>query len=310
MDDTKNNSVSNSIVRNRAALEHTTVVEKGLLANGDEECNLGKHSNGVCVISSTNKPRDCWNFCKNRPILMCAFISFITIVLILLTFFIGKWSNYGVSCSNLIENVVRNETHRESSVVDSTNRFTERLSNFAGTPIVRLSTNISPIHYDLSFNLRTLHERRFTGSVSIHLRCNNDTDMILLHAGKEVTLDNVELFTETDGRKTEMKILKLLRLNKSPLLTIQVKHNMKQDSFYILKIDFSSIVCGERTGFVCGNNEYVDSPEKVFMATKFEPNFARTAFPCFDEPHLKATFNLSVVRTREMTVLTNTPSLK
>lgn len=316
-DDIKKNSPNNNVLCNRAALEQN--VERGLLGNGvDDECDTRQHSNGVVVYSaddnSEEKPRDSWRCFKNRPYLMGTLVSSVTLAAILIAFFLGKWSKAdAVSCQRALDSRVGNESYLASNSVDYpaptiTEQFPVTYGN-VGTPIVRLPRDVSPVHYDLLFNLRNLHERRFAGTVSILVRCDNDTDTILLHVGNEITLDNVEL-QESDGRKNEIKILKWSRKTKPPLLTIRTINGMKQNSFYVLKIDFSTVVCGERSGFVCGNNENVDGPEKVFIATKFEPNFARTAFPCFDEPHLKATFNLSVVRTREMTVLTNTPSLK
>ena len=44
------------------------------------------------------------------------------------------------------------------------------------------------------------------------------------------------------------------------------------------------------------------------MATsKFQPTEARKAFPCLDEPHLKATFTITMRHWRNFTALSNMP---
>lgn len=46
---------------------------------------------------------------------------------------------------------------------------------------------------------------------------------------------------------------------------------------------------------------------RFLATTHFEPTYARSAFPCFDEPQLKARFRMSIFRDRFHIALFNTP---
>lgn len=43
------------------------------------------------------------------------------------------------------------------------------------------------------------------------------------------------------------------------------------------------------------------------VATKFEPVDARKAYPCFDEPGFKATYQLKIIHPNDTIALSNTP---
>ena len=48
-------------------------------------------------------------------------------------------------------------------------------------------------------------------------------------------------------------------------------------------------------------------PTRRLATTHFEPTYARRAFPCFDEPQLKAEFTVTITHERALTALFNMP---
>src|SRR5205823_13707286 len=52
-----------------------------------------------------------------------------------------------------------------------------------------------------------------------------------------------------------------------------------------------------------------DGEEHALAVTQFEATHAREAFPCFDEPELKAVFSMTLIVPEELTALSNAGEL-
>lgn len=86
--------------------------------------------------------------------------------------------------------------------------------------------------------------------------------------------------------------------------TIKFNHNLAAGSDAQLKLTFTGILNDNMAGFY--RSSYKENGETKYIAsTQMEPTDARRAFPCFDEPALKAKFTVTLVADKSMTCLSN-----
>lgn len=95
-----------------------------------------------------------------------------------------------------------------------------------------------------------------------------------------------------------------VNLNKDEqTMTIKFR-NAIQPGIARLNITFSGILNDKLVGFY--RSTYIINGEKRTMATtQFEATHARQAFPCWDEPALKATFDVILIVPKDRTALSN-----
>ena len=73
-----------------------------------------------------------------------------------------------------------------------------------------------------------------------------------------------------------------------------------------LTIEFSGILNDKLHGFYRSTYKGADGQDKPLASTQFESTDARRAFPCWDEPALKAVFQVTLVVDEKLTAISNT----
>lgn len=84
----------------------------------------------------------------------------------------------------------------------------------------------------------------------------------------------------------------------------------------MLEIDYTGTINNNMAGFYRSKYKPVVEPSKIvpmdggshcMFSTQFESCDARRAFPCFDEPNLKASFDFSIEIPSDLVALSNMP---
>ncbi|KAK3599710.1 hypothetical protein CHS0354_037183 [Potamilus streckersoni] len=178
---------------------------------------------------------------------------------------------------------------------------------------VRLPTAVKPILYTVELQPdmygNTTSNFKFNGSLTLDVLCINETRNITLHmkqlniTGKisvmEV-IDKVELFngTETIDAAREFLILHL-------------KSNLQSGHTYTVIIDqFEGPLKDDLHGLYLSRYQNGIGQTVYIATTQFQPTDARKAFPCFDEPAIKAEFDITLVRQGHMKALSNMPIIR
>ncbi|XP_058065216.1 aminopeptidase N-like [Anopheles bellator] len=161
----------------------------------------------------------------------------------------------------------------------------------------RLPKTSQPIHYDLQLTTEIhRNERTFTGSVAITLEVLVVTDQIVLHnVGLVISTATISSLPDGVGG-TPVVIGAVVPVTDTRVAHLQLTApRTLQPGFYLLEIEYQGRLSTNDDGFYVSS--YVDDQgERRYLATtQFESTSARRAFPCYDEPSLKATFAVTII---------------
>jgi puromycin-sensitive aminopeptidase len=161
----------------------------------------------------------------------------------------------------------------------------------------RLPAGVRPEVYDLRIE-PDLEAARFSGEVTVVLRIDAATDEIRLHA---LELDLNGVWIERDGVRLDGSIQMVPQLEQAVL-----RFNRKLEAGqWSLHIGFKGILNDKLHGFYRSTYWDANGSVHIVAATQFEATDARRAFPCWDEPALKARFRATLIVKEGLTAISN-----
>ncbi len=184
-----------------------------------------------------------------------------------------------------------------------------------GSHVHRLPEHLVPSHYDVSLVPVLEDEFISYGQVSFDVKyseanapSNAYKSMIVLHAKNlHLDLDSVTVKQGTDTIAVSGYEFDLER----EFLTLTLDGQMTDQAVYTVSMSFqSNLAVGDLRGFYTSTyHDEASGTDKVLAVTQFEAIDARRAFPCMDEPNLKATFTVQLGRQAHMLAASNMPKV-
>ncbi|KAM9817543.1 aminopeptidase N-like [Neosynchiropus ocellatus] len=176
--------------------------------------------------------------------------------------------------------------------------------------LYRLPASLDPLSYDVLLWPRLTPDRDglyvFSGRSTVVFQCQMKTDLIIIHASK---LN----FTRQDGHHARLRghsgsraptVQKSWLVAETEFLVLQLSGSLTEGARYELSTEFVGELADDLKGFY--RSEYVEDGEKKLVAvSQMQPTYARKAFPCFDEPAMKACFNITIVHPPSTVALSN-----
>ena len=166
--------------------------------------------------------------------------------------------------------------------------------------LYQLPDDVLPRHYDLLLRTESGF-RTLTGHVDISLEIHRNIIEFVLNARDLKITRATARYEEVDFPLT----VRLLQQEERAVLS--GTRLFEQGKTVVLSLDFSREVDDLLAGFYRCTGKDFDGKALVMGTTQFEATDARRAFPCFDEPRMKATFSVAVVVPESMTALSNMP---
>jgi len=223
----------------------------------------------------------------------------------LLLFFV-IWS-VGLALVVYYAGATPNNTYKVVEEEPSSSTQVKKTENKAKITDVRLPVHLLPEQYNLQL-IPFIVQNNFTidGYVEISMLCMEPGRNITLHS-KDIEIQN-KTVTVQDEQSNNVGISSYSYDKDREFFILHLSTNLKKGSRYTVKITFTAFLKDNLKGFYRSEYNDKESGKKDFLAvTQFQPTDARRAFPCFDEPGMKAKFQVSLGRKKEYSSISNMP---
>jgi aminopeptidase N len=161
----------------------------------------------------------------------------------------------------------------------------------------RLPQGATPENYKLIFT-PDLNKGTFAGDEMIQVNLSQPASQIVLNSA-DIDFQEASI---TSGGATQKATVAFDKEKEMVTLAVQ---NPLAAGLATIHIQYTGILNSEMRGFYMGK----DDQGRKYAATQFESTDARRAFPSFDEPGYKATFDVTVIADKEHTVISNTKAI-
>ena len=162
---------------------------------------------------------------------------------------------------------------------------------------VILPSAITPLHYNITLqpDMQTFH---VNGTSAIEATVNEETDYILLHAKSMI----IGSFTVKN-----YAVRRTFYYEENDFFVAQLTTSLPKGPVVMHLMYNYTLTATQLVGFYNSSYTLPNGDKEVLATTQFEPTDARRAFPCFDEPAMKANFTISIVHSREYNAMSNMP---
>jgi aminopeptidase 2 len=163
-----------------------------------------------------------------------------------------------------------------------------------------LPQNVKPVHYDVTLepNFETF---KYEGTVVIDLDVVESTSSISLNT-LDIDIHETKVLSGSNVITSSPRV----SYNEDTQTTkVEFDEKLKAGSKAQLVQKFTGTLNNNMAGFYRSSYKGENGEDKSIATTQMEATDCRRAFPCFDEPALKATFTITLIAEDKMTCLSN-----
>jgi puromycin-sensitive aminopeptidase len=163
-----------------------------------------------------------------------------------------------------------------------------------------LPAEVRPVAYRISLS-PNLTGFTFGGEQTVDIEVSQATSQIVLNAAE---LEIQEAHVLRDGQRIPAQSIALDAEQETATLTFAAPLPTGTMQLFMR---FTGILNDKLRGLYRSEYTLLDSTKRIMATTQFEAPDARRAFPCWDEPAQKATFEISLVIPSDLTAISNMP---